>query len=501
MFKTATCFCLLIFLFTPCSAETTDRGKRIALLRKHGGVVKHSTSREQRNLHVDLSTLTLTPKMVNILRDLKGIEILNLNETNISDHGLINIIKNQPHLLRLGIGKCGKITEKGVQAIWSLPKLQALDLGGNCSLTDEGLQGIHQAKNLRSLNIEQTWISDKGLREVAKLPDLQSLNLRNNVNEEFTNSGLKHLAGLRKLKKLWLKDNNHTDAGLRHLQNLKHLEEISLTEKMTVHGLRKLVSHVKQIRVLDISNCKWSEHDYKILSECSNLEYLTAGWCFTDECLKHLGKCQKLRRLRFFGGTIDGKGFKYLSKVKQLKRIDFWTLTELSHLCDLARIENLIELNFHSSLLLTKDSVRDLARLPNLQRLGVTVYSKAHEASVDSIKSLKKLRRLAVFKTLTDFDLERLTVLKELETLSVFACPISNRGLKHLSRFKKLAVLDVSFTDISDDGIVSIKKLAILKELDISATNITARGAKRLRRYMPNCVIRYYPKQEITGSN
>ena len=80
---------------------------------------------------------------------------------------------------------------------------------------------------ITSINLEGTKITDAGLKELAKLQKLERLFL---CHTQITDAGLKELTKLKNLKKLSLEGTQITDAGLKELANMQNLQELWLTD-------------------------------------------------------------------------------------------------------------------------------------------------------------------------------------------------------------------------------------------------------------------------------
>jgi hypothetical protein len=81
-------------------------------------------------------------------------------------------------------------------------------------------------------------ITDAGMRYLADLPSLDRLYISKSGT---TDEGIQHIAGLTRLTQLTLRGSQITDDGLRHLKNLRNLELLQLIDnQITGHGLKHL---------------------------------------------------------------------------------------------------------------------------------------------------------------------------------------------------------------------------------------------------------------------
>jgi len=146
-----------------------------------------------------------------LLKPLKYLEVLELNGTRITDHGLkeLNEHENLRALRLKGTQITGegmkeiavhkqlhnlflddtKITDDSLVELLGLENLAQLELSGT-RITDEGLKTICELKTISVLNLGSTLISDAGLKELGRLPLLSTLNLR---NSKVTDKGFNEL--------------------------------------------------------------------------------------------------------------------------------------------------------------------------------------------------------------------------------------------------------------------------------------------------------------------
>jgi internalin A len=106
-------------------------------------------------------------------------------------------------------------------------------LGGKVT-RDERAPG----KPVVSVNLSGTQITDAGLKELAPLTNLTRLFLS---SPQVTDAGLKELAPLTNLTRLFLKDTRVTDTGLKELAPLTNLTTLVLKDtRVTDAGVKEL---------------------------------------------------------------------------------------------------------------------------------------------------------------------------------------------------------------------------------------------------------------------
>ncbi len=123
----------------------------------------------------------------------------------------------------------------------------------NVNVQDKGLAHLTGLTQLKEIRCAQCRISKFSL---AAFVNLESLDL---TYATFRDEGLKSLAGLKKLRRLYLRDTLVTDEGLQSLSGLTQLEELDLSGvHVTDRGLSSLrnLTAMKKLNLLgaDISD-------------------------------------------------------------------------------------------------------------------------------------------------------------------------------------------------------------------------------------------------------
>lgn len=106
-----------------------------------------------------------------------------------------------------------KVDDEKVALLRSVSNIKWLNLA-NTAVTDAGLAPLQNLK-LEKLHLEKTGIGDKGLAHLKNQTELVYLNL---YGTNVTNEGLRQLAGLSKLKKLYLWQSKVDEDGMAWLK-------------------------------------------------------------------------------------------------------------------------------------------------------------------------------------------------------------------------------------------------------------------------------------------
>ncbi len=168
-----------------------------------------------------------------------------------------------------------------------------------------------------------------------------------------------------------------------------------------------------------------------------------------------------------------------------------WTDKDLEH-C--RTFEHLRTLVCESSREITDNGLIAIESFPELEGLqlgsvgmGRMVYRgplSLTEAGFRHVAGHKRLRLLGVSTDrFSDASLEDLQGLGNLETLSLRAGNISDRGLELIPRqFPKLRFLDICATKTTDAGIAHLVGLPFMEQLDLTETAVTDKGVRCVAR-------------------
>lgn len=227
------------------------------------GVTDHDLARlgGLRNLRLlDLSGNPVGDAGLAAIAGFKKLKWLFMYDTKITSAGLAHLA-GMTQLRSLALGGC-EITDEGLEHLEQLPALEALDLR-RTKITDAGMRRLAACKRLKAVWLEETQVTDAGLAPLAGLPLLEDVGY---LRKQFTLRGLAQLkqlvtlrpppdsvvdddlallAGMPRLRELFLAKAPITDAGLEHIGKLTQLENLYLYDtKITDAGLPKLRSLV-----------------------------------------------------------------------------------------------------------------------------------------------------------------------------------------------------------------------------------------------------------------
>ncbi|MFB0555171.1 MAG: hypothetical protein ACETWQ_17825 [Phycisphaerae bacterium] len=228
--------------------------------------------------NLSLSKTLITDASLVQLKDMTWLKELELYDTEIGDDGLA-YLKGLTSLEKLILGNIDRdsgispITDAGLVHLSTLNELKQLGLYRTC-ITDDGLKHLSGLTNIEALNLNGTKITGEGFAYLNKLAPLRALELSDvaltgaglaNLNpwlETFENliidgtkisdADLIHLADLKAIKYINLRNTPITDVGLDHIGKLQSLEFFYLNNtKITDEGLMALkdLPNLKRINV------------------------------------------------------------------------------------------------------------------------------------------------------------------------------------------------------------------------------------------------------------
>eukprot|EP00899_Mesostigma_viride_P027446 jgi/Mesvir1/7887/Mv11820-RA.1 len=298
----------------------------------------------------------------------------------VSDDGIASVAQNCPRLEHLGIPHCDDMTDDALMMIAAgCPRLTQLD-AIRSGIGDEGLILLAEAcAGLRHLDVSWTDVTDAGVCAVAgHCPRLDYLDV--SQCEGVTDAGIKSLAskcaGLRSLAVA--RCHAVTDAGIRAVaESCPGLRALTMrSHSVTGDSLRAIAAHCPDLTYLDMTHCSVSGASLAALAKgCLKLEYLdvTSSGCWTSSAVAAISRHST--RLRMFGAA---ENFLSEGEVRKLVR-------ERGH--------NLRELSLSTAVVNDKTVALIAERCPRLQRL-VLEYGRLTVKSVRVLAARCKGLRL-----------------------------------------------------------------------------------------------------------
>jgi RNA polymerase sigma factor (sigma-70 family) len=203
----------------------------------------------------------------------------------------------------------------------------------------------------------------------------------------------------------------------------------------------------------------------------------------TDEGIKHLARCTRLRILAAGGLDLSDRSLETIGKLTELEELSLdsnkITAEGLRHLTHLRKLRRL-DLNYNQ---LDPTAAAALARLPNLEFLGIN-GCRANDTVCELLSHLTNLKRLDLPERtdITDRGLEHLARLRQLENLRLQDNgAITDAGLAAIARMTRLQQLELrNLSAVTPAGLKVLGKLTEMRKLSIDYVAMDEAGIQAL---------------------
>lgn len=320
---------------TSANPQKVDDAASLMALEKCG-----ATMRRDGNgfvTEVNFRGLTIDDSILTYLSSLPKLQSVLLNETAISDEGLVGI-SGLTAIRNLDMRGCG-ISNDALKHLTGLSTLVALRLSGKNGATtidDDGLADIAKLPKLKVLALDFLWVSGDGLSLLEPSEQLTELYLAKTLVDDDAMAIIKDR--FPNLKKLRVAQTQISTAGLVHLTELANLEDLDLSENsllfddamepvgqmtqlqrlnlwrvaITDTGIGQLVGLTK-LRWLNLDNTQLSDGGLEYLAAMNELAFLHLGsTAISDAGLTHLERLTQLEDLKVTRTAITEAGAKAL---------------------------------------------------------------------------------------------------------------------------------------------------------------------------------------------
>jgi hypothetical protein len=179
--------------------------------------------------------------------------------------------------------------------------------------TSQLANALRELPKLKSLTLMGTQAADPVMQAIGALRDLETLDIITffNWTPKLTDTGIAHLAGLKRLKKLQLMNAGLSDASLAPIGTLRQLESLSVQgSNLTDSG----IAHLKPLSGLtvlfvDMSHSKWTDAALSNFLGMMKLQDLgLQGTAVTDEGLMSLRHLTQLDSVFVSGSAVTEEG-------------------------------------------------------------------------------------------------------------------------------------------------------------------------------------------------
>ncbi len=195
-------------------------------------------------------------RLIEMLSKLTNLEVIELNQTAISDATVAALCKLQ-YLTRVSVGET-RVSSEGVARLSeSLTRLHHFELANLTTVTDETIERLSGIQNLTVLVLTGTHVSDRAIPHLLKLNRLEWLFI---ADTRITEEGLLRFLGHEKTKhnlaRLGANKDSVTDKVCTMISQLENVSELALDDsRLTDHGLKELAK-CRTLALVSIMNCR-----------------------------------------------------------------------------------------------------------------------------------------------------------------------------------------------------------------------------------------------------
>jgi Leucine-rich repeat (LRR) protein len=414
---------------------------------------------------------------------------------NLSSQGTVDVERKDGAWRVSRLNVYGEhMTDSDIAQAAALATLDILNLYGRGRFTAAGIEKLQTLKSLRQLSLVVWPLTAADLAAVSTLKGLEELDLAYEGNSD---ADFVYLEGLTNLRRLNVEHSRRlTDSGLKHIKGLKNLEELSLANTgVTDAGLAELKG-LERLRVLDVSQTEVTGSGLSELKGLENLRVLKETFC--EEGASALKDLVHLERLSLvsLSPCATWEGRLDLSSLVALRELDIGSLRPGDN------AEILFPENLRRLTLLNDDKMVDeLGRQPSLRRLQyVGIVGGVFPAVLPKLPELVELSEMST----SDGALRGIGVLKSVRVLSLPAgCSrFTDVGIKELGEMGQLESLEVWMTEATDAGLAALYGLKNLQRIElINLKQVTASGLVGLGDLKKLKVLKlYFAQKNAAGS-
>ncbi|MBU1239596.1 hypothetical protein KKF84_21655 [Myxococcota bacterium] len=290
---------------------------------------------------------------------------------------------------------------------------------------------VHMAKfrppsGLRRLSFKDKFITDKSLKSIGKCKKLTHLDLS---GTEITGRGFYHLSGLTSLESLAVRELPLEDAAWAVIGKMRTLRILDANHSGLNDASFMKLTGLSHLRTLKIAGADLSSASCKLLAAFPLLTHLQmSGSSVTDAAMIHLAAISGLTYLDLSSKTLTDKGLAYLSRLAGIKTL----------LVHAPKVKG--------------TALASMASLP-ISKLAIHL----NDVGCSNMGTMK-LKRLAVTGAVTEYCLEQIAKISNLEALTLKNTAITDSGLLKLRAHPTIRRLTISGGKISASGIAALKK-------------------------------------------
>lgn len=302
----------------------------------------------------------------------------------------------------------------------------------------------------------------------------------------LTDGDLGKLAYLPKLESINLAYTKITDLALEHLIPLENVKDLNLyyAEYVTDAGIAHL-KNWKNLEHLDVCGTKVTSSVFEHVSQMSKLKSLDVGFSrVTDDGFENLMGLERLEKLGFGGNKMSGVALPLLKLLPSLRELNVSGGQRTD--------------SGTWSVSITDFNLDNIVQLEQLEVLDIG-EAAVTDRGVAKLAQMKNLQSLDLRLTsVTSKGIAALIALHKLRHLKLWqAARIDNSAIPHFLQMKSLEILEIPETGITDEGLEKLAEMKQLRKLYVGGTNVTEEQVEAFREASPDCLISWWEKFEV----
>ncbi len=287
--------------------------------------------------------------------------------------------------------------------------------------------------------------SDPGdsLGALADLPDLECLYMPNSTVRD---DDLRHIAGLKKLRRLALWRTGITARGIRHLEDLENLELLDIHGSGVREEALPHLARLPRLRQI-ITTMTLSDRGLAWLRAFTHHPRIIRGELavegVTDQGMADLGTLTWITELDIRGGKVSAAGYANLTRLKNLERLDIYQTTcDDASLVEIRRVEPLRRVAISNNP--TEISLGGIMRCwgPQISYLNMELTPRGN-----AIRVCTGTQFGSASVTFATADLESLAVCRNCESMALRSGKLDEEILAGIGRMTSLTSLDLVYSD------------------------------------------------------
>lgn len=412
------------------------------------------------------------------------------------------LLPDLEHVYSISLGP--EVTDERLAVVRNFPELSKLDFTYSSHVTDAGLRHLVGLKQLKRLEMRKLNVTGKGLAFLSTLPNLEYLDV---IGIPFGPDDGRHLAGLKKLKVFMAEKCKLPAGSLRYLAEAKEMIELNVCDcpDLSIDDMKE-IGAMKRLEVLGLSGSNVGDAGMRHFAELTELQHFAAEQTgITDAGLMHLAGATKLLSLYIGENDLTDAGLEAAARMSKLEQLVIRrTRIEGPGLKHLVGCRELVYLNVSPLKSFTGRGLHHLAGCGRLKHLDFT-STRVDDAGLADLKRLKQIENLDLplyspdsddgeKERFTDVGLKHIGELTNLRLLGFSGSGPTDAGLAELRGLTKLVTLTLGETpNIKGPGFAQLKELKELSTLRLSETGIDDESLRYLRS-VPNLAAIVLPK-------